>query len=169
MSKITVEVYEACVLYKWRTLSVSYHSRKARNKLDRVLDVLLCDLHRRAVLLLQGQRVSASLGHPLVHLNTHRQQRYADTFILCSLWFLCDLSAVVYNSAEGWGRLHEVFCLLQLVSRKVFVRERSPEDRHDVWQPHYLLFHEHKQSLVRKKMSHWHMIRLCHGNTVGCG
>lgn len=59
------------VTFLLKTSGVSYHSGEAGDKLHRVLDVLLRYLHHGAVLLLQRQRVSASLGHPLVHLHTH--------------------------------------------------------------------------------------------------
>lgn len=51
-------------------IRVSHHCREAGDKLDWVLDVLLRHLHHRAVLLLEGQQISATLGHPLVHLST---------------------------------------------------------------------------------------------------
>ncbi len=68
--------FDTKVLGEWKTLRVPYHCREAGNKLDRVLDVLLRHLHHRAVLLLQRQGVSASLGHPLVHLNTYTDMTY---------------------------------------------------------------------------------------------
>lgn len=51
-------------------IRVSHHCREAGDELDWVLDVLLRHLHHRAVLLLEGQQISATLGHPLVHLST---------------------------------------------------------------------------------------------------
>lgn len=53
---------------------VSYHCREAGNEFDGVLDVLLCHLYHRAVVLLQRQGVSTSLGHPRVHLKGHGPQ-----------------------------------------------------------------------------------------------
>lgn len=71
----TLSASECCKLTSvwWSGLCISYHSRQAGNKLDRVLDVLLGHLHHRTVFLFQRQGVSASLGHPLVHLNPNTQ------------------------------------------------------------------------------------------------
>lgn len=46
----------------------AYHSGEAGDEFDRVLHFLLCHLHHSAVLLLQGQGVCATQGHPGVHL-----------------------------------------------------------------------------------------------------
>lgn len=48
--------------------SVTHHGREAADEFDAVLHLLVRDLHRRAVLLLQGERVRAALRHPGVEL-----------------------------------------------------------------------------------------------------
>lgn len=53
-------------------LRLSYHCREAGDKLDWVLDVLLRHLHHWAVLLLKGQNISTTLGHPLIYLSTQK-------------------------------------------------------------------------------------------------
>lgn len=81
-----------------RTVRVPYHRREAGNELDWVLDIFLCHLHRRAVLLLQRQGVSASLGHPLVHLNTHRQTHITYDSVL-SIVQICKCTSLVWLSS----------------------------------------------------------------------
>lgn len=71
----------------------AHHCREAGDELDRVLDVLLRHLHRRAVLLLQGQRVAASLRHPLIKLNTQWTEQK---------WQSCELNQGLFQ-AQSMG------------------------------------------------------------------
>lgn len=54
--------------------AATHHGRKAGDEFDAVLHLLLSDLHHRAVLLLQRERIGAFLRHPRMEL----QQRRAD-------------------------------------------------------------------------------------------
>lgn len=67
------------------SVKVTHHSGKAGDELDAVLHLLLSDLHRRAVLLLQRKRIWAVLRQPQMEL-----QQYTRTYK--SLWNIVTLA-----------------------------------------------------------------------------
>lgn len=96
-----------CNITLWRCTELvaypqdAHHCREAGDELDRVLDVLLRHLHRRAVLLLQGQRVAASLRHPLIQLNTQWTEQK---------WQSCELNQGLFQ-AQSMGFQLNLCCL----------------------------------------------------------
>ena len=60
---------------KQRAEAETHHSGEAGDEFDAVLHLLLGDLHRRAVLLLQRKKVCAVLRHPRMQLHP---QKYCD-------------------------------------------------------------------------------------------
>lgn len=55
-------------VFKVSKQNAAHHSGKAGDEFDAVLHLLLCDLNRRAVLLLLGKMIGAVLCHPHMKL-----------------------------------------------------------------------------------------------------
>lgn len=61
-----------CSDQRGRRLRATHHSGKTGNEFDAVLHLLLSDLHRCAVLLLQRKRIWTILGHPQMELQQNQ-------------------------------------------------------------------------------------------------